>query len=218
MPKQTQTIAHLLIFSMSLLTSSEFALAQSEVSTALQTFYDDPLLGTQREEEMPTRYVILRMNPIYMLPAQIYIGALDVGVARSWTLGPTIRGLENISLQTSNLSFHEVGLETTYYFGQPRSTNSFYLRLFYYFSNFTIGSASDGVTADQNFASKSAGFLIGYQWIYQSGFNLNVGFGAEDRYRISNVTLTSPDRSETEVSQLSKGLALAADFSLGWAF
>lgn len=149
------------------------------------------------------RNVNITIDPLSMILGIFDAGA-DFRVNSNLTLGGYFKfasyEFTNSSLTgSSRLTAYGGGAKMHYYLTNNALEDSWYV------------SPSIGFMPVQTFGSTqsvfSTGTTIGYQWVYNSGFNMNLGFG------VQYISISS-DMTDSYL----RGIIPAAEFRMGFAF
>lgn len=151
----------------------------------------------------------VRVNPLGL--AFGIIGAeVDFKVGESMTVGPSL-GILSTSLGTTSLNAYQIGARANFYLSGPAISDGWFAAPYASFLPMTIKSGN----ASASWSSFSAGALFGYQWVWESGFNMDVGLGAS--YYSTASSVTADDGSSLSVPGFS-GILPAFEWSVGYAF
>lgn len=140
-------------------------------------------------EEQPFQYLNLRTNALYMA-AKNWNGTLDVAIAPRWTVGLTYMHGTAMRRQTTSIlsmavsddkydqTMEQFMLGTNFYWAGNRQTDAFFVSPFFGVSFNKLNL----VEIDKSFGGENTGWLAGvtanYQFMWPSGFNLQLGVGA----------------------------------------
>lgn len=160
----------------------------------------------------------LRTQPIgYLVP--ILNAELDIGVSESWTLGPTVAFL-NHKYGDYQLTAGAVGIAGMYYISGKRFTDSWYINPAIQWESIKV-TTTDPYYGDLSWTGTATVLsgIAGYQWFWESGFNITLGAGLS----LSNLNKVElKDSSGTVRESYSRAgytsAGLAIDFSLGYQF
>jgi len=151
----------------------------------------------------------VRVNPLGLLIGTL--GAeIDIGVGESVTVGPAV-SLMSLTAGTTSVNAFSFGVRANFYLGGPRFTDGWFVgpSAIYAPMTITVGDATGSANA---FA---IGAVAGYQWVWDSGFNINLAGGAAYYTAAADVTLDD----DTSIAMPGfSGVGPALEFSLGWAF
>lgn len=181
-----------------------FALALGVASSAVAA-------GTKTETatSLDTHSYNIRINPLSLLFGVINAD-FDIKLSPRFTFGPSL-AFATRSSGTTKLTAFGVGVRGNVYLGNDAITDSWYLGPVagMYFTKTTQG-ANEGSASAFNI-----GTVIGYNWVWPSGFNIMLGGGAQYISLPSSVTasngtvITTPGLS---------GILPMLDFTLGYTF
>lgn len=149
-------------------------------------------------------------------------GAVDYKVNPNWTVGLTA-GFLNWNFSTSSVtsnnssnaveagvSFFQVGARAQY-FVEKAFTDSWY---FAPQINFQTGTATTSQSLEVGLSLLSFGGTAGYMWIWDSGFNIQLGIGAGYAVGLGDVETTDSD----VLNASDGGFTVLGDLSLGFTF
>jgi hypothetical protein len=154
------------------------------------------------------RTMNVRVDPLKIISGDIGADA-DFKVGDRFTIGPSVSSLSATVIFTELTGFN-VGARGNWYMSGDALESSWYLGPNIGYSSMTVTEGgSEGSTG-----GLSMGTLVGYQWVWNNGMNLNLGGGANyntapDEVQAGNRTLTVPFYS---------GFKPQAEVSLGYAF
>ncbi len=211
-------IGALIIFLLSLVNSFKPTVARAEdVSTDVSTSPSRGLLN-------------IRAMPIGMILGE-YQGDVSIALMPSWSVGAVgyYANLESERVfDTIGAKGGGVGVTTAYHFSGRGFSDSWYLRAQYVYIpsiDFIQTQTLFGNTTYYGTVEKigELSAMIGYHWVYGSGFNLSLALGVRTYTGVpESITLRTSDGTGTStisgLSQLSSGVRAKAEFALGWAF
>ncbi len=192
MKKSTLIVAAtLLVFSAQTQANVDPTVDENGKSLSSQAYYPTASLRS--------RFINFQTSPLGDLVGR-YNLAVDFKVASFLTLGPKLTAIEHHMIPSFfTESGYEVGLRATISLSGTALDGGAFLRpALFYGSRRTPLS----VNRDLDFRVKYevngpiVQLLLGYQWVWQSGFNLDIGAGMEtyqERYLRPNASITSKD-------------------------
>ncbi len=162
----------------------------------------------------------IRTNPVttalFLASSGIYANLdLDIGVGRSFSIGPSLSYL-SLSVLGVGLASYSAGLRVNVFFSGKRFSDGAYASLgaSYLPSKVTFQSFSGSLPAVGTNA------LLGYLWRWRSGFNISLGGGGVYYSSADSVVLTdtSSSSSLSVANPGLTGLGFLLEGSLGFAF
>ncbi|MBI4925577.1 MAG: DUF3575 domain-containing protein [Bdellovibrio sp.] len=149
-----------------------------------------------------------------------YINAdLDVGISDGFTVGPsgTLWSLSSGDISYTILGF---GVRGNYFFNGKRYTDGFYAGPFANYMSTSGKTTSAGVEYTATIGTIKGGLLLGYHWIWDAGFNMQLGLGGAYSSTGDAVTYKSSTGATKSVSTASslKGFGPAFEWTLGFVF
>jgi hypothetical protein len=189
-------------------------------------YFKERLLGTVlaasaglacfQAEASQNRAINLKVNPVTLLLGFV-VADLDFGLSERLTFGPSV-AYWNLSVDSAKFKTLGYGAKFNYYLNGPRFTDSFYLQGGYsYLSKFKIESGGSSLEYKQ---ASSASALLGYQWVFSSGFNICLGIGTAYGFggnATGDSVVVGGDTISLKDLNL-KGLSSSGEASIGWAF
>lgn len=153
-----------------MMTSSSFAATETPA----------PAASVYEAKDVPLfqRTCNLNSSPVALAVGEIAAGA-DCGISTQATLGPVFgyayrshgkpffRANENL----------RIGLRSMFYLSRPKFEGGWYVAPTLYFTSDNISQTVDGKEYTGGRTSFDLGAPLGYQWVWKSGFNINVGVG-----------------------------------------
>ncbi len=150
----------------------------------------------------------VRVNPLGLMTGTL--GAeVDIGIGESFTAGPTA-SLVSVTVGSTSVSAFSFGVRSNFYLGGPRFTDGWFVGPSVLYAPMTISLGGASGTA----SAFAVGAVAGYQWVWDSGFNINLAGGAAYYASAADITL----EDGTSVAVPLSGTLPAFEFSLGWAF
>ncbi len=169
----------------------------------------------------------LKSTNIRVSPLGIASGAfgvhVDFGVSDRITVGPTVShytGSVGINDSKTELSAWEFGARSNFYLSGDRFNDSWVLGTSLSYMPATLRETIGGTEiAKASLSGVTAGALIGYQWVWNGGFNMNVGggiayYGIGDSASTTNVDGTTVAMSTPAFHGVLPNLEL----TVGYAF
>lgn len=153
--------------------------------------------------------VNVRINPLGLLLG-VLSGDVDFSISRKFTVGPSL-SYYSASLLGTKLTGFGIGARGNYYLSGDAMTDSFILGPNVGMSLFSISSG----TASASTVGFYMGGIAGYQWVWQSGFNINLGLGAN--YYIQSASAKASDGTSLSVPGF-HGIGPTGELTIGWAF
>jgi len=150
----------------------------------------------------------IRVNPLGLLTGTLG-GEVDIGIGENFTVGPTA-SLLSATAGTTSVSAVSFGVRSNFHLSGPRFNDSWFVSPSVLYAPMTI--SLDGASRSAN--AFAVGAVAGYQWVWDSGFNINMAGGAA--YYASDAEITLDDG--TSVAIPLSGTLPSIEFSLGWAF
>lgn len=125
--------------------------------------------------ELPARTMNVRINPLGILVGSLS-GDFDFRINEKFTLGPSISYMKASNILT-DLSGFGIGLRGNWYLTGDALTDSWYVGPMAGYASLSVSSPFLG-TESTSRGAFYVGTLVGYQWVWKSGINLNLGLGA----------------------------------------
>lgn len=135
---------------------------------------------------------------------------VDIRAGQKLTLGPTLSYM-SASFLTTKLSGFGIGLRANYYLTGDAMSDSWILGPSAGLAIFSVDSAGDKATSTGVYL----GAIVGRQWVFSNGLNINVGLGVNWFSQGSSVKVASGFEVEVPFFH---GLAPAGEITLGYAF
>lgn len=169
-----------------------------------------PASVPQTTEAVPLQHTInVRVNPLGLLIGALS-GDVDFAVTKKFTIGPSISYYSATIFDTS-LTGYGLGARANVYLTGDAMTDSWILGP-------GLGLSINSVSSGESKAS-SVGFyvgsILGYQWVWTSGLNINLGLGAN--YYTQSASAKGSDGIEISVPGY-HGLGPTGELTVGWAF
>lgn len=160
-------------------------------------------------EAVPDRSINVRVNPLGLLVGSLSAD-VDFAISDKFTIGPTL-SYYSATLFTTTLSGFGIGARGNWYLSGNAMTDSWILGPQLGMSLFSISSGAS--------KASSTGFYFGgiggYQWVWKSGFNINLGLGAN--YYTQAGSAQASDGTTLTVPGFS-GIGPTGELTVGWAF
>ena len=157
----------------------------------------------------PGKSINVRVNPLGLLLGAISAD-VDFKISDKFTIGPTM-SYYSASILGTKLSGFGIGARGNYYLTGDAMTDSFILGPQLGMSLFSVSSG--------NSKASSTGFYVGaiggYQWVWQNGFNVNLGLGAN--YYSQAASAKASDGTSISVPGF-HGFGPTGELTVGWVF
>lgn len=163
------------------------------------------LSGTEGVSEFNTN---LRSSP-FLWKSGLANADVDFVVGKKFTLGPSFSMLHS-QLLTTELRGFGLSVRGNYYFGASPIVDSWYLGP-------SIGFSTAKVSLGEDEGSTSGlylGTLLGYQWVWKSGFNVNFAAGVSYYGLASHVDVSRNSQISTPIYS---GVLPTAELTVGYA-
>lgn len=159
----------------------------------------------------------VRVSPLSMLVG--YINAeVDFGLGENFTLGPSL-GYWSLSSGVLKLSATNIGVRGNYYLSGKRISDGWFLGPTLTYLSVSLKETILGVEYTASSSAFAIGAVFGYQWVWESGFNMNLAVGGGYYSTGSTTVLTSASgATKTENTPGISGTVPALEFTLGYAF
>ncbi len=155
-----------------------------------------------------------RLAPVALLLGEL-VATVDFKVAPPLTLGPEVVAY-NVTYNGYNAASYALGLRANYKLTGSAFTNGFYLGPYLRYYSINISNYGNfGAAASTTGAL--AGLVLGYQWLWKVGFNVNVGAGLEVA-SFSHVHVTDGQGNSNDVAIPLWGSGFVGEVALGWLF
>jgi hypothetical protein len=173
------------------------------------------------EFQSKPRYVNFRLDPVAPLQFDLFLkqwgGTIDIALGPNFTLGPSVRGGPSYKQGDSYAIVYKYGITGGWYLNGTRLTDSFVVWPNWFFATSTSNHAGGLDTVTGVMDAKEASVLVGFQWFYDHGWNVNIAGGLKYRYDVSNITITN-DKGVAINSDLKNGISVATELMIGWAW
>jgi len=176
----------------------------------------------ENDEQTSDGVANLQINPLGLIFGELDMN-LDFGVTSSITVGPTFSAL-NASVddgQGDVVSIKSIsyGVRSNFCLSGTRFRDSWYLSPAFYYMPATVNQTVSGDSFSATLHIFELRALVGYQWVWNSGFNIKLGGGIA-YYSVGNsvVVTNSAGTSQTAQVPTFSGLMPALEFGLGWVF
>ena len=146
----------------------------------------------------------VRVNPLGLLIG-LFNADIDFKVTDTVTVGPQLSYL-NWSLGSTSVKAYGIGARANFYLSGPVFTDGWYAAPAVAMAFASAKNSTDSAS----YSAVNVSGLFGYQWVWASGFNINLGFGASYSARPSSV-------DGIDISGLS-AVTPAIEFTLGKTF
>ncbi len=150
----------------------------------------------------------IRVSPLSLIGGMVGADA-DFKVGERFTIGPTVSTMK-ASLLFTELTGFSFGARANWYLSENAIDDSWYVGPTIGYSSMTVSQLGQ----QGSVGAFTLGTLVGYQWVLDNGFNVNVGGGAafymgDDSVVAGNTTLSVPFYS---------GFVPQAEITVGYAF
>lgn len=184
--------------------------------------------ATSLYKEMSNPHPIkVEISPMALLG--VFSASVGVGVNENFMVG-AMGGYTSLSIFETKIKGSSYGAFAGYYANGAASDSS-YVKAFAAAGSSSVEFDKEWTLVDQegknqnkiDFKSQSAGAMFGYQWVWDSGFSLNLALGGQ-YLKLNDKTeeykLVKNDKSETKEFEMKrlKGLSPAAELGLGMVF
>lgn len=189
-------------FGMALLLYSSIGYATNKKSS---------LGNTQVETQLsqPTKGINVRVNPLGLLLGAISAD-VDFKIGDKFTIGPSM-SYYSASIFNTKLTGAGIGARGNYYVTGDAMTDSFILGPQLGMSLFSVSSGTSKATATGFYV----GAIGGYQWVWENGFNVNLGLGAN--YYSQAASALANDGTTLSVPGF-HGFGPTGELTIGWLF
>lgn len=168
-----------------------------------------PTLQSEADTEVPSRSVNVRVNPLGLL-----IGAIsadvDIKAGQKLTIGPTLSYM-SASFLTTKLSGFGVGVRANYYLSGDAMSDSWIIGPSAGLAIFSVNAGGESASSTGIYV----GAIVGRQWVFSNGLNINVGLGMN--WYSQGASVKTAGGFEMEVPFF-HGIAPAGEITLGYAF
>ncbi|MCB9228468.1 MAG: hypothetical protein H6618_02565 [Deltaproteobacteria bacterium] len=137
---------------------------------------------------------------------------LGVGLTPEYSVGVRVNYVDLSSLSDRNASYYGAQFNTTW-FKHGLTNDSLYLKPFLGYQRLTIGS-SDKRVSERYVNIMTLGGIVGYQWLWESGFNIRLGAGAQYYSANASVSIQEDDNRAERVTS-SGGILPSFDLTFG---
>jgi hypothetical protein len=169
----------------------------------------------------------MRSTNIRVSPLGIASGAVglhvDLGVSDSITVGPTASHYTasvGINDFETKLSAWEFGVRANFYLGGDRFQSGWVFGPSVSYMPATLTQTDAGTeTASASLSGVTAGALIGYQWVFDGGFNMNLGGGIAYYGIAGDATGQAADGTDVALATPAfSGILPNLELTVGYAF
>lgn len=150
----------------------------------------------------------LRIDPLSFLIG-FFNATFDVGVSDRISVGPQL-GFWNFSLGDTKLTAFTAGVRANFFLTGPRFVDGWYVGPYFSYVHSSVSNASDSVSIN----AYSIGALMGYLWVWPSGFNMGLGFGGSYNNVPSQVVISGSTTSTPGLT----GVRAAIEWTMGMTF
>lgn len=152
----------------------------------------------------------IRVNPLGLLIGMLNAD-VDFKVGETFTIGPRL-GYFSVKAGEVKASAFAIGARANIYVTGAAFTDGWYVGPSFTYSRVSF---KDG-TQEGSGGSIAIAAVGGYQWVWPSGFNMNLGLGPQ--YLTLPDTVKDDDGNSFNVSTLNSGILPAIEFTIGAAF
>jgi hypothetical protein len=155
------------------------------------------------------RNVNVRVSPL-SLAAGLVSSDVDLAVGKKMTVGPTFSMLKASTLFTE-LSGFNIGARVNLNLSGDAMTDSWLLGPSVAYTSVKVSALGESASAGK----LAVGALVAYQWVWNSGINVNAGLGGS--WYSGDDTLTTESGSTISIP-FYNGIKPQAELTLGYAF
>ncbi|MCM2278684.1 MAG: hypothetical protein NDJ89_11475 [Oligoflexia bacterium] len=155
------------------------------------------------------RNVNIRVSPLSIMSGNLG-SDVDFAVSRKFTVGPTVSTL-SASLLAVELKGYNIGARGNLYLTGDAMSDGWILGPSIGYSSMRVSLGTEEGTTGK----LSLGSLIGYQWIWGTGFNVNAGLGAN--WLSGDQKVATNQGTDLSIPFYS-GIVPSAELTVGYAF
>jgi len=166
-------------------------------------------LSNQSQTTLHDRGMNVRVNPLGLLVGTLS-GDFDIKVSDRITIGPSLSYF-SASMLFTKLTGFGIGARANIYLTGDAMTSSWILGPGIGFSAFSVDTGFEKGSSSGLYL----GTVVGYQWVFGNGLNINLGAGAN--YYTQGSTVVADNGTQIDVPFF-HGIAPSGEVTIGYAF